>query len=224
MRHPLLRQSTLRYPLSAVLASEGSVRVLRELFRHGGELSASGIARRVGLTAKHVRQVLGSLADLELVEPVGPGRYFSYRIRAEHPLHSALDALFRAEEERFDGVLEAVREAAREAAPRAVWLYGSAARGDDRTGSDVDVALVAEEQDVERTVAEVRERLREPGDALGVSYSVVGLTPGDVLRLSAGDPWWNGLRADALTLLGPDPERLAAQVGRAAAGGAEGAR
>ncbi|HEX2188112.1 MAG TPA: nucleotidyltransferase domain-containing protein [Longimicrobiaceae bacterium] len=195
------------------------MRVLRELFRHGGEMPASGIAARVGLTAKHVRQVLGSLTGLAVVERVGQGRYASYRVRPAHPLHPALDSVFRAEEERFEQVLETVRDAARRAAPRAAWLYGSAARGDDRPGSDVDVAVVAEEEAVERVVAELRERLREPADALGVAYSVVGLTPADVLRLSAGDPWWSGVRADALALVGPEPERLAAQVRRAADAG-----
>lgn len=215
MRKPLSRQSALRYPLSAILASEGNVRVLRELLRHGGELSAPGIASRVGLTAKHVRQLLTSLAESGIVEPVGQGRYLSWRALRGHPLHPQLGALFRAEEERFEAVLEAVREVARGVAPRAVWLYGSAARGEDRPGSDVDVALVAAAEDLDRVVDTFRERLRDAGDALGVAYSVVAVSPTDVLRLSAGDPWWNGVRADAVTLFGPEPDRLAAQVRRA---------
>ena len=224
MRRPSSPQSTLRYPLNAILASEGNVRVVRELFRHGGELSAPAIASRVGLTAKHVRQVAGSLVALTLVEEVGQGRYLLYRLRRAHALYTPLDTLFRAESERFEGMLRAIRNSVVHGGEkvRALWLYGSAARGDDRPGSDVDLALVAEEDVLHGIVEQVRARLRASGEVLGLGFSVVGLTPADVLRLSAGDPWWNSVRAEAIPLVGPDPDHLAAKARRDGGTGAPG--
>jgi predicted nucleotidyltransferase len=216
MRPASTHQSAFRYPLSSILSSEGNVRVLRELLRHGAELNPPQIARRAGLSPQHVRQILLALRSLGVIEEVGQGRYPLYRGREGHPMHAALDTLFRLEEARFDQVLEAVRKAASsdEERPLAVWLYGSAARGEDMVGSDVDVAVVLDTTDLEQAVAVIRERLGEAEGRLGVSFSVVGLDPEDVIGLSGGDPWWEGVRADAVPLLGPDPERLAAEVRR----------
>ncbi len=217
MRLPSSKQSALRYPLSAILASEGNVRVLRELLRHGGALNAPHVARRVGMSPQHVRQILASLHSVGVIEEVGQGRYVSYRAGAGHPLYRALDDLFRKEDERFDAVLSAVREAsaASGAVPLAVWLYGSVARGEDTAESDVDIAVVMDDAVLEKSVERIRERLHEAENRLGVSFSVVGLTPEDVGRLSAGDPWWADVQSDALALVGADPDRLAAQLRRA---------
>ncbi len=109
-------------------------------------------------------------------------------------------------------MLESVRAAAAPHAPRAVWLFGSAARGDDAPGSDVDVAVVFAAGTPEGALEAVREALRAPEDAERVTISVIGLWPEDVERLSAGDPLWHSLERDAVPLLGPTPGLLRAEV------------
>lgn len=216
MRPPATHQSFLRYPLSLILASEGNVRVLRELLRHGGELNSPTIAKRTGVSPQHVRHVLGGMVATGVVEEVGQGRYRSYRGNVEHPLHPILSELFRQEEIRFDEVLAAIRAAvaADSEGVLSVWLYGSVARGEDVVGSDVDVAVVVSDGEVEALVSRVRDRLREAESRLDVRFSVVGLDAADVLRLADGDPWWMSMRTDALTLIGADPSRLATQLRR----------
>jgi predicted nucleotidyltransferase len=168
------------------------------------------------VSPQHVRQILGGLAAVGVVEEVGQGRYLSYRGNVQHPLYPILGDLFRHEEDRFDEVLAAVREAVAADAEDVLsaWLYGSVARGEDAVGSDVDVALVVSEGEVEPAVGRVRDRLREAESRLDVQFSVVGLDTADVLRLSEGDPWWSGIQEDALTLVGVDPSGLAAQLKR----------
>jgi predicted nucleotidyltransferase len=216
MRPLSTQQSFLRYPLSLVLASEGNVRVLREILRHGGELNPPTIAKRTGVSPQHVRQILGGMVATGIVAEVGQGRYLSYRGNAEHPLYPALSELFRQEESRFDEVLSAVRRAVEADASDvlSVWLYGSVARGEDAVGSDVDVAVVVSDGEVEEVVGRVRDRLREAESRLDVRFSVVGLDAADVLRLADGDAWWNSMQEDALTLVGADPSRLATQLRR----------
>jgi predicted nucleotidyltransferase len=216
MRPLATQQSYLRYPLSLVLASEGNVRVLRELLRHGAELNPPTIAKRTGVSPQHVRQILGGMVAARIVSEVGQGRYLSYRGNAEHPLYPILSELFRQEEDRFHEVLGAVRGAveAEGSGVLSVWLYGSVARGQDGMGSDVDVAIVVSEGEVEEVVDRVRDRLRNPESRLDVRFSVVGLDTADVLRLVEGDSWWRNIQEDALTLMGADPARLATQLRR----------
>ena len=217
MPPPSTSQSALRFPLSAIFASEGNVRVLRELFRHGGELSAPSIAKRVGLSRQHTARILGGLAGLRVVEAVGVGGHPSYRARQTHPLYLVLDGLFHAEAERFREIGDAVRTAARSAdpPPEAVWLYGSVARGEDIPGSDVDVAIVIQgDVEVDRAADEIREKLTRAEESLGFIASVVAISPDDVVRLSAEDSWWTNMTREAIALEGPDPERLAARIRR----------
>src|SRR3954468_4830198 len=108
----------LRHPLTAILGSEGHVRLLRELLRQGGELGATDLATRAGLSPQHARLVLAHLVEADVADGLGAGRTRLYRARRAHPLVGPLDALFAAEDERFGAVLAAVRRAAAELRPR----------------------------------------------------------------------------------------------------------
>jgi predicted nucleotidyltransferase len=205
-------QSFLRQPLSAVLANPANVRVLRELSRHGGELSATTLAQRSKLTKPSVLASLDHLAGLGYVEPLGTLRQRLYRIDSKHPLVPALSDLFSAEDQRFQSIIEAIRAAAIDAGATAAWLYGSVARGEDRPDSDVDVALVAS-GNAGSAKAKMREALRGREDTLRFSASVLGLDADDIVRLAAeNDPWWVAVVEDTFPLVGPDPLSLASRL------------
>jgi hypothetical protein len=124
-------QSPQRYPLTSILGTEANVRVLRELTRHGGQMSAPSLVARTGLGRTSVWGALATLGKMNIIESAGTGRAVLYRIRTDHPLHAPLDALFEAEEARFATILDIVRSVASESGPGvlAVWIYGSVARG-----------------------------------------------------------------------------------------------
>ncbi|HWK44246.1 MAG TPA: nucleotidyltransferase domain-containing protein [Stellaceae bacterium] len=215
-------QSTQRYPLTTILGAEANVRLLRELSRHGGQLSAPLLVARSGLGKTSVWAALATLEGIHIVASAGTGRARLYRIRTDHPLFAPLDALFDAEEARFTAIREAVRSAASGSGPGvlAVWVYGSVARGEDRPDSDLDVAVVAQPAELARIVDALRDALLVPGEKLGFVPSVIGLDPDDVERLSRErDPWWTGVAADAMVLLGSRPDEMArwARDGEAAA-------
>jgi predicted nucleotidyltransferase len=201
-------QSFLRQPLSAVLANSANVRVLRELSRHGGELSATTLAERTKLTKPSVLASLDHLAGLGYVEVLGSLRQRLHRIDAKHPLVPAVSALFAAEDHRFESIIEAIRAAVIDAGVTAAWLYGSVARGEDRPDSDLDVALVYP-GNAGSAKAKVRETLREREDTLRFSVSVLGFDADDIARLAnEHDPWWVEMVKDAVPLVGPDPISL----------------
>lgn len=140
------RQSSFRHPLDDVLGTISCVRVLRSLILHGAPQNPSALADRTALTKPAVGDALTRLVAHDLVEPVGTGRYVTYRLRDSHFLAPRLKTLFRQEEAREEQVFGALEQIAKEAdpSPVAVWLYGSVARGTDRPDSDFDVVIVAE--------------------------------------------------------------------------------
>jgi predicted nucleotidyltransferase len=212
-RPPRTDQGFLRAPLTAVFRSPGAVRVLRALSRHGGLLAVPTLERAAGLTNAGTHRVVRPLVEVGVVRPEGQGRVTAYRLDVAHPLAPALTALFAAEAARVDRVLDAIRLAAAPHQPTAVWLFGSAARGDDTPASDVDVAVVFPAGSPGTALEAIREALAPTEDTERVIVSVIGLWPADVARLVAGergepDPLWRAFERDAIPLLGEPPALL----------------
>jgi predicted nucleotidyltransferase len=210
------KQSVLRYPLTVILGSVANVRTLRELMRHGGELSAPSLVKRTGLAKASVRQALQILGTMKIVEALGTERSRLFRVQRKHPLAAALDALFQQEEQRFEAVLRAIRVAAgRCAGLMAAWLYGSVARGEDRETSDVDIAVVGEPGATPLIEQTLREALAEAEERLAFKASVVAIDTHDVLRLAAdNDRWWTGLTDASLGVVGDPPDLLLQRLRR----------
>jgi predicted nucleotidyltransferase len=212
------KQSALRFPLTRVLGSVANVKTLRELVRHGGELSAPSLCVRTGLSTRAVQLSLRALEEMKVIRRLGSGRTRLYRRRRSHPLSQILVELFRQEENRFDSIVGRVREAAEACRPQlmAAWIYGSVARGKDRPDSDLDIALVASPEAVASIELLVREALLPAEEELVFHASVVTLDTKDVLQLSSqSDPLWTSLRNDAMTILGDSPEVLLTRLARA---------
>ncbi|MDB4906095.1 MAG: hypothetical protein JWO05_879 [Gemmatimonadetes bacterium] len=129
-------------------------------------------------------------------------------LRSEHPLAGALIALFAAERDQADAVLDAIRTAAADLrpAPLAVWLYGSVARGEDMPTSDVDIAIVTAREQPSAQADALREAIADLLPSREHRVSVIAFAPADVRRLAAGgSEIWSELLRDAAVLAGDDP-------------------
>lgn len=211
-------QSFLRHPLSTLLGTDASVRVLRELALYGSALTTTMRAQRTGITDQSVRNVVHALRPTGVLEQFGQGRASAYGLDVEHPLGRALRGLFRAEEERVEAIYATVASAARPMVPPplAVWVFGSVARHEDRPDSDPDLLLVvAEDGTTERDAGTFRDLLEETERAQQITVSVIPLSGADVVRLAgAGDSFWRELLRDAIVWHGVRPEALAATLAR----------
>jgi predicted nucleotidyltransferase len=209
-------QSTQRYPLTWVLGTETNVRLLRELSRHGGQLSAPSLVARTGLAKTSVWAGLAVLEQTGAISVAGTGRARLYSMRPGYVLRASLDTLFEAEERRFQNIFESIREAARACRlePAAIWLYGSAARGDDRLGSDLDLVVVGTQAPSHLILDAMRDALHAAGEQFGFAASVVGLGTADIARLvRERDPWWAEVAREAVVIAGHRPDELARQTG-----------
>jgi predicted nucleotidyltransferase len=190
-----------------MLGVDSNLRVLRTLVEHGGLLAASEIVRRSRLSRESVRLGLVALETLGIVVASGSGHSRLYRFDDSHYLALALAALFKAESNRFTAILDAVRQSAAQRPVFSLFVYGSAARGDDGPDSDLDIGLIARADDLAQVVEGLREALRDPAERLVFLPNVVGLDFDDVRRLARDkDPWWENVKQDAIVLAGSRPE------------------
>jgi hypothetical protein len=65
---------TKRYPLTSILGTEANVRLLRELYRHGGQMSAPLLTARTGPAKSSVSTALAALEGIGFVASAGTGR------------------------------------------------------------------------------------------------------------------------------------------------------
>jgi DNA-binding transcriptional ArsR family regulator len=216
MRTPNAPESFLCHPTSTLLATPGSVRVLRELLESDAPLAVSTLAGRTRLSAQAVRNTLAALREGGIVEELGKGRSRLYRPDVSHPLYLPLGALFQAEAERFRTILDGLATAVENVTPTPLgaWIYGSVARGEDGPDGDLEVAVVAADEDVETPVGRLREMVGPIQDVQRVWISVVGLSPSDVRRLSGKDRWWKRATEPHLPLFGKGPHELAEELQR----------
>lgn len=213
MTRSVAPMSHARQPLDAVFGTTAGVRIMRILVRHGGALSVRRIADDTRLTPKGVRDSLQSLERAGIVEAMGSGRSRVFAVSRGHPLTPALNTLFESEHCRYNGVLEAIKRAAAVDHVIAVWLFGSVARSEDGTDSDIDIAVVidAPHAEASRIADSIRESLFAEGKRLGFEPSVVSLTLADIRGMrDGGSALWTDLCRDARVLMGASPDRLEA--------------
>lgn len=206
-------QSHLQYPLTRILGSAGSVRVLRALVADRSPQSALQLARAAGLTPQGVRLVLGTLARQQLVIIHGSGRTQLYALNPSHPFVSALVALFQKEQRRWDALLDSIRQTLAKHGPAvsAAWLYGSVARGEDSPDSDLDIAILVRSQNV---ADQIRVDLMPLEDGQQLRISLTALTPKELAALPADDPWWSDVVRDGRVLKGLAPDQARRRVAK----------
>lgn len=207
--------SSIRYPLNAILGAESNIRLLRVLCLHGGYISAPHLAERTGLVRNSAWNALNNLQQYGLIVEEGTGRSRLFRFNPEHPLANSIGQLFGAESERLHNIFEEIKASGKGLSSRiaGMWLYGSVARREDHAGSDVDIGLIAGPDDLTEITEAVRENLREAGNRLFFLPNVVGLDFNDVERMARDDdPWWKSCVADASVMLGKHPKDVAQEL------------
>ncbi|HZP94744.1 MAG TPA: nucleotidyltransferase domain-containing protein [Candidatus Limnocylindria bacterium] len=134
----------LQHALDDLFRTGSHIRVLRVLhdLPHGVGVSGREIARRAGLSAPTARDVLAALVEQGVVRVQRSLKNASYRLNEEHvlvaPLHELL-AYESAVKDRLEREVAAVLR--RKRGVTAAYLFGSAARGDMRPTSDIDIAV-----------------------------------------------------------------------------------
>lgn len=223
MRPVAQKASALAQPLDTLLGTPARIRLLRVLLGHADPLTPAQLATRARISQPAVAHALLPLVDGGLVERLPGGRSGLYRADRTHPFATPLATLFDAERTRRDAVVRAAERWAARARPkpRALWLFGSVARAEEKLSSDLDLAVVAGTKAERQRVAErLHDAVAPVAARHAVTVNVMSYDLEEIRDLPARDrAMWVNLRRDALPLGdSPSPDDLLRGLTTAPAG------
>ncbi len=197
---------TLSNPLEDLVSPEKAL-ILSVLERAGLPLTGRTIATLTGSVSQSTTsRLLIELGQRGLVVKVPGG----YALNRDHLSYRAIEALLGTREELQRRVAEDVN--AWGASPMSVILFGSAARGEDTPGSDIDLLVVRPATvpfDDERWAVNVANLSERVSRWCGSPCEVLEYSPDELAELTrADDPLIASLIRDGITLVGSDLDSL----------------
>jgi predicted nucleotidyltransferase len=194
--------------LDHILGTTAKVRLLRALLPLDTPASGREAERLAGVAHRSATRALDDLVTSGVLHrTTTPGAHL-YQINREHDLTPVLESLFRGEAARLGSLREEI-EAALGAADlkgtvSSVVLFGSAARGDARPASDLDLLVLVEDRSQSEAAGDflgaVSARLRS---RYGARPSVLVVAIAEARRrLEDGDSLMQNVISDGRTLVG----------------------
>ncbi|MQA89653.1 MAG: hypothetical protein GEU90_05395 [Gemmatimonas sp.] len=197
-------------PFDAVLGTTSKVRLLRALVPLSQPLSGREAARRAGVS--HIAQrALEELASIRVLNRDQSGGQYLYTFNREHALAPAIEQMFEAEGRFTDGIIQRLRDVIdRTKNVETAVVFGSAARGEAKPSSDLDVLVLVQSprarDDMYTALVDASPSLVS---AFGVRLSPVVLTVDRFQRQHAeGDPFVAEVLRDARRISGRPIDEL----------------
>lgn len=175
------------------------------LIRTHAWLTGARLAKLAGRSYAQVRVVLQRLVEDGLVEVEQHGNAYSYRWNRDHVVTEAMEKLAGAADIAEQRLASAVK--GWDPAPHALVVFGSFARRDGRSGSDIDLLLVrpdAVDEQEGRWHRQRYELARQAERWAGNRTQIVELSVTELTRaVDLGEALVASLRADGRVLAGP---------------------
>lgn len=205
-------------PFAALMPALDSA-VLTILARTTRPRTGREIASLAERSSAGVRTVLERLVEQGLVDSERAGRAYVYTLNRDHLAAPPVEALANLRSGLFDRLREEIAEW--EIPPAHASLFGSTARGDGDSSSDVDLFIVRP-RDIDEENATWRPQLDSLAEGVrrwtGNNAGIAELSTDQLTSLKERQPpILRELDADAITLAGPD----VGQVLRGEIGGSE---
>jgi len=186
MRPIVSEQNPLRYPLNELLGTEAHVRLLRVMANEvNGPLTASDAAKRAGLTVPGAQKALRRLFRSGFVSRVGGGRKHQYEIcRSDRLVKIALE-LFRAEKNRYEQLLSAIKKEINNLKPHpdAAWIQELP----KKLGEPLALGVLHKTLHLTHCIRQLRTQLNQVEKVFDLTIEVEGYTTADVSDLRFED-------------------------------------
>jgi DNA-binding transcriptional ArsR family regulator len=127
--------------LSELLSSRVRAEILRLLFDgRDREFHVRAIERGCGASFGSTRQELKKLSRLDLVKSRRDGNRLYFRANREHPIYPEIVGLVT----KTVGTIAVLREALTDKTIKIAFMFGSAADGSEKAGSDLDLVVIGD--------------------------------------------------------------------------------
>lgn len=188
--------------LNTLIGSKGKVALLSALLDgKQRRIHIRELARNSGLSAPSLMREAKSLVRIGLLREERDGNRVDYLANVDSPLYTSLSELVC----RTTGPELALRESFAESDNDVVFIYGSRAKGNERTDSDYDVFVIGREG-LRKTAA----RVGEVANRIGIEVNpYVMATKEFKQRLSVGDHFLSEVMASPKIFLKGDEDELA---------------
>lgn len=166
--------------IDALLGSKGKVALLTALFDgRQRRIHIRELARNAGLSAPSLMREAKALVKIGLLRAEKDGNRVDYCANVDSPLYPALTELVQ----KTTGPEAALREAFADSDNDVVFIYGSRAKGCERTDSDCDVFVVGREG-----LRKIAARVGEVANRIGLEINPYVVTPEEFKRrVASGD-------------------------------------
>jgi len=200
--------------LNRIFGTEANVRILRVLSLDPDPLTRTELARRARLEPKGAHLAAERLLEEGILARVGSGGLQHVALAETHPLTNAIRALFVAERERVDRLLEELRAAAKRLSNdiNSAWIQGGVAADEDRPGEPVTVAALAPTSKSGTASKALRDAITPIEHAEDVTIDTKVYTRPDLVTLGAEE---KTAFARILLLFGPSPVSIISQSAHA---------
>jgi predicted nucleotidyltransferase len=196
------KKAFIAYPLDWMFSAPSHVALLRALKDSAEGMSGRAAARAAGINHQACRQALDRLEGIGIIVRQGSGHTQLLRLNFDHALvKEALLPLFRAEKN-FQALLRSSIVHCLGKDARTATLFGSAARKEDRPGSDIDLLLVADGAKKTRLADKTMEFGRGFTKKYGIRLSPITYSASEAkVKYRSGDPLIKNILAHGIDLL-----------------------
>ena len=178
--------SSLQAPVDALLGTASHVRILRVLTEFEHPIPPVELARETRLDLSGVLRAIKRLAESGIVRTIGVGGGRVIQFNTTHYFAPVVQQLFDAERKRCQELFDALQQTALSVVPtpRAAWIEGPHALGQDTGRDALRVAVLVHVRDRETTANVLTERLRAIERTFGLTVDLVLRTMADLMTLT----------------------------------------
>ena len=178
--------SSLQAPVDALLGTASHVRILRVLTEFEHPIPPVELARETRLDLSGVLRAIKRLAESGIVRTIGVGGGRVIQFNTTHYFAPVVQQLFDAERKRCQELFDALQQAVLSVVPtpRAAWIEGPHALGQDTGRDALRVAVLVHVRDRETTANVLTERLRAIERTFGLTVDLVLRTMADLMTLT----------------------------------------
>ena len=178
--------SVLHAPMDGILGKTSHVRLLRVLTEYEHPIPPVQLAHETRLDLSGVLRAIKSLAETGIVESIGVGGGRLFAFNTTHYFAPVIRQLFDAERRRRQDLFDALQRAVQtvQPAPRAAWIAGPHAVGQDTLHDAMRVGVLVNVRDRHGTTEVLVERARDIERRFGLTIDLVLYTMADLATLT----------------------------------------